>query len=207
MRKAVGLFIVAMFVFMQAGTVWAAVRSFTLTASVPTATGVSINAASVDATTGTFTNLASTATTLSFDIMTYNSTYGFWSPDHYFAVDVGTTGGSGSLTTVVTYTEGANPNSGTARNGLGYKGKATFMKVTGTGTETTETAIAAHGIKKFVDLTGTTVTPAQVTGGWLRVYLGIATGATGEPTGAEMFTNLDAPGTYDGTITFSATVS
>jgi hypothetical protein len=51
------------------------------------------------------------------------------------------------------------------------------------------------------------VTPAQVTGGWLRVYLGIATGAAGEPTGTELFTNLDQPGTYDGTITFTSTVS
>ena len=185
MKKTIGLLIAVVFMVMQAGMVSAATRSFTLTASVPSATGVSINAASIAAATSTWTALASNATTMSFDTMTFNSTYGYWAPDHYFAVDVGTTGGSGNLTTVVTYTEGTNQNAATGGHGLGYKGIATFMKVTGSGTSTTEASIAAHGKKRLIDLTGETVTPAQVSGGWLRVYLGIATGAAGEPTGAE----------------------
>ena len=207
MKKTIGLLIAVVFMVMQAGMVSAATRSFTLTASVPSATGVSINAASIAAATSTWTALASNATTMSFDTMTFNSTYGYWAPDHYFAVDVGTTGGSGNLTTVVTYTEGTNQNAATGGHGLGYKGIATFMKVTGSGTSTTEASIAAHGKKRLIDLTGETVTPAQVSGGWLRVYLGIATGAAGEPTGAELFTNLDHSGAYTGTITFTSTIS
>ena len=207
MKRAVGLIIAAVFMFMQAGTLSAATRSFTVTASVPSATGVSIAASSVTVTGNVFTALASNATIMSFDALTYNTTYGYWAPDHYFAVDVGTTGGSGNVTTVVTYTEGTNQNAATGGHGLGYKGLATFVKETISGTTTTETSITAHGKKRLIDLTGETVTPAQVSGGWLRVYLGIATGATGEPTGTELFTNLDHSGTYDGTITFTATVA
>ena len=207
MKKTIGFLIATVFMVMQAGMVSAATRSFTVSASVPLATGVSMNAASVNAATNAFTALASNATTMSFDTMTYNSTYGYWAPDHYFAVDVGTVGGSGNLTTVVTYTEGTNQNSATGGHGLGYKGVATFQKVTLSGGVTSETTIAAHGKKKFIDLTGETVTPAQVSGGWLRVYLGIATGAAGEPTGAELFTNLDHSGAYTGTITFTSTIS
>ena len=207
MKKTIGLLIAAVFMVMQTGMVSAATRSFTVSASVPAATGVSINASSVAVPSNTFTPLASNATTLSFDTMTFNSTYGYWAPNHAFAIDVGTVGGSGNLTTVVTYVEGTNQNSATGGHGLGYKGLATFMKATTVGTSTVESSIAAHGKKRLIDLTGLTVTPAQVSGGWLRVYLGIATGAAGEPTGTEIFTNLDKAGAYTGTITFTATLS
>ena len=215
MKKTIGLLIAMGFMVMQAGMVSAATatRSFTVSATVPAATGVSINAASVavnaDGTSGAWTALAADATTMSFGTLTYNSTYGYWAPDHYFAVDIGTSGGAGNLTTVVTYSEGTNQNQSSGGHGLGYKGIATFQKVTGSGTNTQEATIAAHGKKRFIDLTGETVTPAQVSGGWLRVYLGIATDptATGMPTGTEIFTNLDHSGQYTGTVTFTATVS
>ncbi|MBF0122831.1 MAG: hypothetical protein HQL21_05425 [Candidatus Omnitrophica bacterium] len=209
MKKAVGLMIAVVFMFMQAGTLSAATRSFTVTASVPSATGVAISASSVLVSTNAFTPLASNVTSLSFDTMTFNTTYGFWAPDHVFAIDVGTVGGAGNVTTVVTYTEGTNQNSSVGGHGLGYKGLATFQKATVSGGVTTEATIAAHGKKKLIDLTGTTVTPAQVAGGWLRVYLGITTDPTavGMPANAEIFSNADRSGIYDGTITFTATVA
>jgi hypothetical protein len=135
--------------------------------------------------------------------MAYNSTNGYWAPDHFFAIDVAATGGGADLTTTVTYTEGTNQNATAGGHGLGYKGMATFMKVTSSG----ETSIAALGKKRFVDLSSTTVTPAQVYGGWLRVYLGISTGAAGEPTGIETFTNIDHAGQYTGTIVFTSTAA
>ena len=221
MQKTAGVIIAVMLMLMQGGMVSAATRSYTLQVNVPTAagfsmslgsvqasaSGVSIAASSVTVSSNVWTALASNATTLSFDTMTFNSTYGYWAPNHYFAVDVGTIGGSGNLTTVVTYAEGTNQNSAMGGHGLGYKGIATFMKVTGSGTSTKETSIAAHGKKRLIDLTGETVTPAQVSGGWLRIYLGIATGASGEPAGSELFTNADHAGTYDGAITFTGTLS
>ena len=193
--------------FMQAGAVSAATRSFTISASVPTATGVSITASSVAVPSNVFTSLASNATMLSFDTMTFSATYGYWAPDHAFAIDVGTVGGSGNLTTVVTYTEGTNQNSATGGHGLGYKGIATFQKATVSGGVTSETSIAALGKKRLIDLTsGATVTPAQISGGWLRVYLGIVTNPA-DVLGSEIFSNIDHSGTYDGTITFTGTVA
>jgi hypothetical protein len=215
MRKTIGLFIVAILMFVQVGILLAETRSFTLQASVPTAVGfatlatsVGISASSVATGSGVWTSMSPSATLLSFDVMSYNSTYGYWAPNHYFAVDVGTSDGSGSVTTVVTYAEGTNPNAATGGHGLGYKAFATFQKAYISGGTTLETPIAAHGKKKLYDLIGAgrTVTPAQVTGGWLRVYLGVVT----DPalvTGSELFTNLDHSGIYDGMITFTATLS
>jgi hypothetical protein len=195
---------------MQAGAAFAVVsgtRTFNPSATVPAATGVSISAASVLTATNAWTVLSGATTALSFDTMAYNSTNGYWAPDHFFAIDVASTGGGADLTTTVTYTEGNNPDSVAGGRGLGYKGMATFMKATVVNGVTTETSIAALGKKKFIDLTSTTVTPAQVYGGWLRVYLGISTGAAGEPTGIETFTNTDRAGAYTGTIVFTSTAA
>jgi len=206
MKKAVGLIIAVMFMFLQAGAAFAVQRAFTVQASVPAATGVAINASSVTVAGNVFTPLSSSATLLNFDTMTFNTQYGVWRPDHYFAIDVGTIGGGGNVTTIVTYSEGANPN-GTG-HGLGYKAQATFQKVTLVGGDQQESSITAIGKKRLGALTGgVTVTPAQITGGWLRVYLGVATGDLAEAADSEPFTNADKSGTYDGIITFSSTVA
>ena len=205
MKKSVGFIIAAVLMFMHTEILSAAVRSFTMSASVPAATGVSLGVSSV---TGSGTaSLPSTATTLSFNSMAYDATNGFWEPNNTFVLDVAPSGGSGSVTTVVTYTEGTNQNNTTGGHGLGHKATATFMKTTGSGSATTDTLIAAHGKKRLIDLTGgETVTPAEVAGGWLRVYMGIVTDPS-VVSGSEIFSNADHSGQYDGTVTVTTTAS
>ena len=173
-------------------------RSFTVSATVPGATGVTINASSVTNSGGVFSSVTGTA--LNFGTLTFNTINGIWLPGNYFAIDIGSSGGAGVPTTTVSYTEGANPNS--PGHGLGYKSAATFVKIVGT----TETQLASHK-KVLKNLTNEIVAPSEITGGFLRIYLGIVTGdPASTPADGEPFTNNDRPGTYDGTLLISATV-
>lgn len=181
---------------------WAATKTFTVSAEVPLATDVGITASRVSSATGNWTALAGTA--LNFDPLTFNSTNSAWFPDHYFAIDVAATG-AGNTDVTVTYTEGANPNSATTGHGLGWKSTATFMKVAGP----TETLLSAHGKKLLKSVSGEHILPAETSGASLRIYLGIVTkdpnATVADPADAELFTNSDRPGIYDGTLVITAT--
>ena len=175
-------------------------KTFTLSASVPAATGIAINASKVDSASNQFSAVAGTA--LTFNPLIFNSVNGVYLPDHYFAIDIGASGGAGTPDATVTYTEGANPNN--PGHGLGWKASATFVKVQGT----TETQLAAHGPKKLLkSVNGETISFVEVVGGFLRIYVGINSGDVSTPATGEPFTNGDKSGTYDGTLFISATVN
>lgn len=177
----------------------AATTNFLVSASVPSATGVSIVASQVDSATNDFTPVA--GTNLSFDPLTFEATNQIYLPNHFFAIDVGVTGGAGAPNVTVAYTEGLNPN--TPGKGLGWHAAATFVRIEGT----TEVPLTAHGPKKLLkDLTSENITSAETTGGFLRVYTGIVTGDATTPTGGVPFTNADKPGAYNGTLVVTATV-
>lgn len=206
MKKVTGL-IIAGLLLLPTGLLWAA-TTFTISAVIPTATSVNITAASVPAAGGTFT--AITGSTLAFGTMTFDSTVpaggttapNIWRAPNYFAIDVANNG-AGAPNVTVTYAEGSKPTNQT--NGLGYKGTMDFKKVTGSGTTTTDNVLAAHSKKALKDVANEHITPAELAGGWLRLYIGLADGSTGAP--GEAFTNADQPGTYTGTVTITATVS
>ena len=69
------------------------VLDFLVSASIPAANGISIVATEVDSASG---NFGSTVSALDFDPMAFITQQGVWLPDHYFAIDVGVTGGAGS---------------------------------------------------------------------------------------------------------------
>lgn len=179
---------------------------FLVSATIPPASGVSIVATEVDAASNTF---GPAVTELDFDPMAFNSQLGIWLPNHFFAVDVGVTGGAGSVDVTVTYAEGAKPVG--QAHGLGFKTTATFVKVTGPQNNQTETELAAHGPKKLLkDIAGGEhITGPELLGGFLRVFVGIFPGDDQSIIGAggETFTNADKPGDYDGTLTITATVA
>ena len=210
MKTKVSLFLGGLFLLCQAGTCWAS-TAFTLSATVPLATGISIVVDSVNSVgTPVFTPVSGTA--LSFDAgagMTLNTTYNILTPAVYYALNISASGGSGLPDTTITYAEGTNPNSGSATlGGLGTKATATFAQELGS----VET-ITALGKKRLIDLTGTVghePYTALATGSYLRVYVGIWTGSTvapADPLSGQPFTYSDAPGTYTGTLTVSATVN
>ncbi len=186
-------------VVLGAGIASAATTSFLVSASVPAATGVTISASSVNATTNAFTPV--TGTNLNFNPLTFDAVNGIYLPDHFFAIDIGTTGGAGTADTTVTYTEGVNPNGTT--NGLGWHAAATFVRVEGA----TEVPLTTHGPKKLLkDLASEHITPAESAGGYLRIYTGLVTGDASTPAGGIPFTNGDQPGAYNGTLVVTATV-
>ena len=182
-------------------------RSFTVSANIPQATGVAITASSVNPSNNHFTVIS--GNTLSFNPITFNTANGIFLPDHFFAIDVGSVGGAGIPDVTVTYTEGANPNS--PSHGLGWKSTATFMKVTGATGSQTETAMTSHGPKKMLKaISGESIGHAEISGGFLRVYVGIVTkdntAVIPDPVDSEPFIVSDKPGLYDGTLLVSATI-
>ncbi|MCA9399528.1 MAG: hypothetical protein KC684_04660 [Candidatus Omnitrophica bacterium] len=181
-------------------------ENFVVSATIPLASAINIVAVEVDGQTGQFGN---TVTALNFDPMVLDTGLGVFFPDHFFAIDIGTSGGAGTPSVTVTYTEGSNPNS--PGNGLGWKSTLTFVQVTGLEPNQVETPLAAHGPKKLMkDLSGETVSSAEIAGGFLRMYAGIFTGDPNatipEPANGEVFSLGDNAGSYSGTLTISATV-
>jgi len=174
-------------------------KIYNLSADIPDATGVSITANKIVGTTWT-----PVGTSLIYN-MTYNTTNEVWLAAEYYAVDVAPTGGTGNPQTTVTFVQGNNPNGGTA-HGLGVKGAASFVSVTGPVGAQVETALPSHP-KEVFESVNETIQPSELTGGFLRMYFGINTGEEGTmPPKAEVFTNADAPGDYEGTMTVSATL-
>jgi hypothetical protein len=210
MKTKLSLFLGGMFLLLQAGTVWAA-TAFTVSATVPTSTGINLVVDSVNATgTPVFTQV--TGTNLSFDAgggMVFNTTNNIYLPSVYYAINVSTSGGAGLPDTTVTYAEGNNPNgSSTTQLGLGTKATATFDQELGSA----ETLLPL-GKKRLIDLTGSTghvPYTSLASGSYLRIYLGVWTGSTTapvDPSNGQPFSNADAPGQYTGTLTVSATVN
>jgi hypothetical protein len=173
--------------------------TFTVSATVPAATSVSIAASKVNSSTNVFTPV--TGTLLNFDPLTFDNTNKIYVPGHYFAIDIGPNG-AGATSATVSYTEGANPNAATGGRGLGWKSTATFKKIVGT----TESDMAARLLKTLS--TAENITSAEIGNGFLRVYLGIVTNPTaaGIPAGAEVFSGADKVGSYTGSLVVSATV-
>jgi hypothetical protein len=200
MKKVIGL--LAVIVFMAAASNCFALtenKTFTLSASVPTVSSISITAYSVDVATGNASLMTGTA--LGFSPLTFDPLNSVWVANHFFYVNVETAGGVGTPATTLTFTQGLNPN-GTG-HGLGWKGAVTYTKVVaGVPTE-----ITAHPKELFKDVSSDVVTAAQVSGGYFRAYLGLNTGGLGMPTGGEPFTSADVAGSYEGTLLVSATVN
>lgn len=175
-------------------------KTFTLSATIPGATGISINAYSV---TGSNNPVLMSGLDLSFDPLTYDPANYIYYPDHFFYIDVQATGGPGTPTTTLTFSQGSNPNAANGGNGLGWKGALTYTKVDTVGAVT---SLPTHPKELFKDVNGDVVLPAELgTGTFFRAYLGLNIDSS-MPTGGEMFTMSDAPGLYDGTLLVSATI-
>ncbi len=210
MKTMMVLIIGALFLVLQSISVWAASTTFTVSATVPDPSDISMTVSSVNSSSGAFTTEPQGTTALNFDPLTFNTTSNIYVPDHYFAIDVGVVGGAGSPDTTVTYSEGANPNG--SSNGMGVKSTATFAKeVTNGSGGTTETLLTAHGPKKrLIDLSGEHVTSTEVSGGFLRMYVGVWTGSTtapADPSNGQPFSNADAAGEYTGSLLVTAVVN
>jgi hypothetical protein len=205
MRSIITLSAAALLLLGQAVPVWAQTAlSLTVSATLPSATGLQLTVTPINATTGVAGVPSTSATTIPFGTLTFNSTNNIYLPANFYSVAIGTTGGAGTPIVNVTYAEGNNPNNpGTNTNGLGTKTTATFVTVNGSGAET----ISSLGKKRLIDLTGTAGELSTIpSGSYEKVYVGIWTGSTAspaDPSNGKPFSNLDVGGTYTGTLTFT----
>ena len=81
------------FLLSQAAAVSA--QTLTVSATIPAATGLSLTVTPVTIA-SVFGTPSTTATTIPFGTLTFNSTLGIYLPADYYAIDIGTTGGAGT---------------------------------------------------------------------------------------------------------------
>src|SRR5476651_692254 len=105
MKTRLSAVLAGLFLMFQAGAVWATTTTFTVSATVPAASGVSITVASVNASTNAFTTLPAGTTALSFDPMTFNTTTLVYLPSVYYALNFAVAGGAGEPDVTFTYNE------------------------------------------------------------------------------------------------------
>ncbi len=206
MKTMLSLMIGGLFLFNQAAMAQTT-DTLTVSATIPSATGLQLTVTPVNASTNTAGTSSTTATTIPFGTLTFNSTNNIYVPTDYYTVALGTTGGAGTPTVTVTYAEGNNPNNpGTTTNGLGTKATATFLTVnSSTGAQT----VSSLGKQRLIDLTGSAgAMGTPPAGTYEQVDVGIWTGSTtapADPSNGQPFSNSDVAGTYTGTLTFTAT--
>ena len=138
---------------------------------------------------------------IAFGTLAWDPANSIFLNNYYYAVDVGVVDNSGAAWTI-THTRGDFKNTGNTAN-LNNNVNVTFMKQTDatTGTQLSKVSYASSNNVAY--------TKAQLSGGWLRVYYGIATGdvraGCTDAGGVEPIA-LDKPaGAYSGTVTLTLT--
>lgn len=205
MKKAILLAFVAL---MMGSAAYAA--DFPITATIPAATTVKFVVSEVTpGATPIF--IAHPSFSLDFNIagtgMAYDKVNGIWVGSRFFAIDVAPTaangdpapGNYGSIS--FSYAGNTVPAGQPPTEGLNKRATLTAVLVDA---QQKESVLRKGAIgNSFASLTN-----ADVTGGFLRVYVGLATGETGANAipGSVPFTNADKPGAYTGTLTITATL-
>jgi hypothetical protein len=204
------------------GQTAAMAQSLTVSASIPAASGLSLTIVPVTNTGAGGSPVFGTAlttNTIPFGNLKFDTTVpagstqpiNIWDSSTYYAVNIGTTGGAGTPVVNVSYTEGTGTacpniaaNLSSTLGCLGTKTTATFDVVNPSVTPNTDTAVV--GPVPLISLASGTsgeLSANQIPAGdFERVYVGVWTGPT--PAAGKPFTNADAPGTYSGTLTFTA---
>lgn len=191
-------------------------ETFAITADIPSATVVEFITSRVE-NGGEFTVIGTGNTPLNFTTagegIIFDAVNGIWAASRFFAIDVSPQTAAGDPAPAsynqidLSYVDGLNPNGGA--DGLGAKGVVTVVRVDtvedpndANALIQVETEIVADSLN---DIGSANVTNGDVAGGFMRAYVGISTGEPGKP--GVPFTNGDAPGTYTGTLTFTATLN
>ena len=210
MKNKLGLVLGVLLFFSQAAM---AQTAFQVTAQIPAATGLLLTEATYLASTGAVVGTPSTtATTIPFGQLNFNTTNNIYVPTNYYSIAVGVTGGAGGTPIVnVTYTEGTGtqcPNIAAGLSAtlgcLGTKTTATF--VTADSATNAET-VSSVGKVRLIDLTGNVGKLTSIPSGqYEKIYVSVWAGGTSspaDPANGIPFTNADAPGQYSGTLTFT----
>ena len=204
MKNTIKLILGGLFLLGQASNSLAAAitntTAFTVQATVPAATGVSVTINKIVGTTWTL----QTSTTLDYGTLTFDTKNKIYAPNYSYAADfAAAAGGSGTPSLTFSYSEGTNPNG--SSNGFGTKSQAIFAKEVYSASGSIETKVGTPST--LGSISSVSLPTADFTGGWARVYLGVCTGASTDATGCSPFTAADKAGQYSGTLTVTTTLS
>jgi len=223
MKKiAISLFLVAGLMLLFTPVNWAViedVEDFEVTVNIPFATGVSITASQFASSDDAFQGFV---TEFDFDPMDFDAGLGVFLPNHYYAVDVGVTGGAGTTDVNFAYSELSTdrPDDQPATGSFGFRSTATFFRVLGgplPEDQDQQPLPIAHGTNASTQLLknffsgGVDIAGSDLNGGFFRVFIGVYPG--GDINGVDIasdggapFTTSDEPGLYKGTVTITATI-
>jgi hypothetical protein len=134
-------------------------------------------------------------TGMDFGTLTEDPTdHNFRSPVYFF-IDAPVVSNKTGWTITHTATDFAN----SAGNNLNANTNVTFMKAVTGG----ETALASGGLISYATAkTRAAIAQSELTGGWLRIYYGIAQGS-GDASGVSVITTAKPTGSYVGTVTLT----
>ena len=202
--------------FLCSAVAFANTVSVGLSATLDAATGVSVVYTEIQKSTtggndswGTLVTVSSGTTTsgtinFSSHSMVLDPTYKFYSTGYYYAVEVAPVGGGWSGPIALSYTAGAND--------IGQHANIAFAKcvynpaVPGTPNEVNLSASTPTTTKYSLNSLPASlrsIPVSTITGGWLRMYLGLA--SDGTVSGVTPFTAATPAGTFTGTLTISYT--
>lgn len=184
MKKIIQTLLISVVMLMQMSIAFAstATKFLTVFANVPERAGAEI--------------LSSSGLTLNFDPLNFDSEFGIYTTEKYYVVEL-----SNFDVVQISYVETSSPSG--AIKELGQVAFITLVKaVYQKGSNPKETILSKHALHNLDKI----VNYSLVSGGWLKVYLGLSTGDKDkEPQGVSPFTSLDKPGQYTGTMTITAT--
>ncbi len=167
-------------------------KNVVIKAQIPSQEGLSVAISRIDK-----NNNWHTADEIFFNSLHYNTDYGIFLSDDYYAVDVGVLSNAVDWTLSYTATSVVGPNNYKLDKHI----NVTFVKQI-SDSEAQELTKVTYG-----DALGPlSFNKADLQGGWLRIYYGIATGdqQTDAPGAAPITTDVPA-GLYSGTITITLT--
>ncbi|MBI4982088.1 MAG: hypothetical protein HZC15_02935 [Candidatus Omnitrophica bacterium] len=137
---------------------------------------------------------------IAFGTLTRNTEYNIFVTQYYYAVDVGVDDNSGAAWTV---THTRTDFKKDASNNLNSNVNVTFFKQTNATTGTQLKKVS------YANSDNVSYTKAQLSGGWLRIYYGIATGDPEEgctdASGVVPIPVSKLAGAYSGTVTLTVT--
>ena len=192
MRRAMALLLAGALLGMGVAYAYTTSKNVVIKAQIPSQEGLSVAISRIDK-----NNNWHTVDEIFFNSLHYNSDYGIFLSDDYYAVDVGVLSNAADWTLSYSATSVVGPNNYKLDKHI----NVTFVKQMGDN-EAQELAKAT-----YADALGPlSLNKADLQGGWLRIYYGIATGdqQTDAP-GAEPITTDVPAGLYSGTITLTLT--
>lgn len=164
-------------------------ETFGISATIDTMSQLDVTISRVDNATGDWT----TASSVDFGTLTWDSTYDVFRADCYYAVDVGIVDNSGSWT--LTHTGGFITN---GTDFLDDNINVVFMN------QIDDLNATELDKLSYTNAKGKILYPADITG-WLRIYYGVGTGDVDDAPGVTPIGLDKSPGTYTGTITLTLT--